>query len=779
MRVALERAEGDRAIGSKVSCAGPWLALAAGVGAWLWPLGVGGRMPVGGDVTQFQIGLMAVLHRALRSWRLPLWNDLWGYGFPGVAESQMGVFYPPHLLLYGLLPTELAYTISLVAHTAWGAIGAAWAARRFGVSRWGSALAGFAWASCGFFLIHLPHQWGYTSGSWMPWAWGLAWSLVRGEAGRRTALLLAAVLAVQTLPGHFQLAFETQVGVLGMVLWALIERPGGWRRAIVGALAVSAALAAVAALAAMQLWPTYRLARLAESRRDEEYLSGFAVAPLHLVSYVAPGLFHRSPLWRPLAWDAFRTSPEEHLGYVGLVPLFLALGAIRSGFRRDPAVRAATFLAALTLYLSLGPNVAGFRWLIQLPGFSFFRAPARWGLATALALALLAGKGFDGLPSGRRPGRALAWFVLGAGVAILWAILRIELAFPFHGPTAMSDLHPNLRDDERRALIYARELGPTALWLAVLLVLALFARQRRAFRAALIAVAMLDLLVLGQRKPMGFAPIRPLTAQSPVLARLAREPRGTRILLGRISNLPQAAGVAALPSYRTLDLPVLEGLTATAQNDFHGTAEGIDLFPATGAALRLYDPGERIRRGRYGRVERIDDPALAGWIYDSPWVPAEAKGTWPTTFTLGRAPATPQRAWLLPASSPANPTGLGHLRELLAAAAPLEEDREVPERVAIRVHADRPGYVVVSQLDYPEWKARWDGPGGPRPASIFRVFGTPRGGAWQGVTVPGPGDWTLHLEYRGQDVSAGSIVSAVAWALWAGALAWRGVGRKA
>ena len=53
------------------------------------------------------------------------------------------------------------------------------------------------------------------------------------------------------------------------------------------------------------------------------------------------------------------------------------------------------FLAGRTLLLSLGPYVPGFRYLIMVPGFSFFRAPSRWSVATALALALLAGKGFD------------------------------------------------------------------------------------------------------------------------------------------------------------------------------------------------------------------------------------------------------------------------------------------------------------------------------------------------------------------------------------------------
>ena len=95
--MSIERAaEVERLGGLGHCCAG-------GLLAWLWPIGFGGRMPVGGDVTQFSLGLMAVLARALRGGRLPIWNDLWGYGFPGLAESQMGVYYPPHWLLYGLL----------------------------------------------------------------------------------------------------------------------------------------------------------------------------------------------------------------------------------------------------------------------------------------------------------------------------------------------------------------------------------------------------------------------------------------------------------------------------------------------------------------------------------------------------------------------------------------------------------------------------------------------------------------------------------------------------
>ena len=161
---------------------------------------------------------------------------------------------------------------------------------------------------------------------------------------------------------------------------------------------------------------------MAADRRDFEYLSGFAATPFHLVSLAAPGLFHGSPLWRPLVWDPFHTSPEEYLAYLGLAPLLLAaLTVVREG-RREPAVRCLAFLGLACLILSLGPYVPGFRALIQLPGFSFFRAPARWGLPMTLALAVLAGIGLDRWRTWERTARA--WLALSLA-ALVWIVVVV------------------------------------------------------------------------------------------------------------------------------------------------------------------------------------------------------------------------------------------------------------------------------------------------------------------------------------------------------------------
>ncbi len=134
----------------------------------------------------------------------------------------------PICLLYGLLPTENAYCRALCC-TPSGPLGAYWAARRFGASAAGAALGGFAWATCGFFVIHLPHQWGYTVGSWMPWAWGLAWRLRAGRGIAADPLAPGRRAGVASFTGPFSTRLHHRSRRAGPGLWTLVERPNGWR----------------------------------------------------------------------------------------------------------------------------------------------------------------------------------------------------------------------------------------------------------------------------------------------------------------------------------------------------------------------------------------------------------------------------------------------------------------------------------------------------------------------------------------------------------------------
>jgi len=794
--------------------------LVVAVLGWLWPIGAGGQIPVGGDATQFSMGLMAFLRSSLEAGRWPAWNDLWGFGFPGLAESQMGVYYPPHWG-YALVSTETAYAASLVAHFLWGAAGAAWAARRFGVSELGSALSGFAWATSGFFLIHLPHQWAYTVGSWMPWAWGLAWQTVRGsDSPRRTALILSAVLAVQILPGHFQLAFITEVGVLALAVL------GVGRGRVQGMVAVLLALGAAMPMAAVQLIPTGALAQLAAGERGFEYLSGFAASPVHLISHVAPGLFHQSPLWRPIAWDLFHTAPEEYLGYIGLVPLLLAGRAVVLEARSRSEIRVLSLVGVLTLILSLGPYVPGFRGLIALPGFSFFRAPARWSLGTSLALAILAGFGLDAVRRSGWSRRSVVGFAIGATLAVGLVLGTFELAlgasrgvgwpdvaagfdrvlgaFPWAGQpgeatfrVAMAPASRPQADlrvqsaqarldgrpfppsglilERERWAIYGRELGGSAVVLVALVVVGTTLARRRSLAGALVVLTVVDLIWSGQNRPFDLGPVRSLVEQSPVLTRAAASGRGVRTL-DPAQNLFQVAGANPATAYRTLTLPTPDAWLVAARSLDSNNPLTAEALRVLGIGARVLDPFEARAvppdwdAGGWGKSpEVIFDPTLAGWLYGADF----ARLNRVEEFRWVEAARPPTRAWRIEANGLDNPPAALNLATLRRAA-PLDWRSPRPEQVEVDWFADpRTGQretVVIAQTYDPEWQGSWIGPARQVvPATPVRVLA-----GWQGVQVPdlSPGRWTLHLSYRGQAAWWGRVISGVAWLAWLMGMVW-------
>jgi hypothetical protein len=798
----------------------------AGVAAWLWPFGVGGRMPVGGDVTQFSIGLMGFLSDSLKAGRLPIWNDRWGYGFPGLAESQMGVYYPPHLALYGPLFTELAYTLSLVLHTFLCALGAYWAARQWGTSRIGAALAGFCFTTCGFFVIHLPHQWGYTAAAWMPWAWGLAWRLLTGRGGLRTALVLTAVLAVQVLPGHFQIAFITQATVGVMALVGLIRREN--RR---WSVAILLALGAVLPLAACQLWPTWELAKLAAQQRDFGYLSGFAVSPFHLVSYVAPRLFHLSPLWRPLAWDMFHTSPEEHLGYIGLAPLWLAFCALWQR-RQEPAVRTLGLLILVSVLLSLGPYLPAFRWYYWLPGFSFFRAPARWGVATMLGLSLLAGIGFDALGRGAVENRRISSRGIGllVAVSLVWALAPIVLVELYQNqgagrrgaettlavlsawlPFPADSARPTQEEEEpadaifralaitnknpivqrallrggldpastflkRRWSIYRQELLPSAALALALFLVGLLDRYPRCLLAGLLMLTVVDLGTLRDLRGIDDAPIRPLVEQSPVLRDLAESHRETG---GRsadpFGNLAMVGGGAPVNAYRTLTLPedLSKSKFGEPYENITVAGDGRDLFDLMvmhDVVIWVNAPHARyLVKGRSHPGEAKADPALAGWLFGRRWIAGDQASR--SEFWVFRKEEGGSRAILLHS---------GEGLFLYPSCVPYKP--ETPERV--RIEADlteedcAKSKLIVTNLYIRGWAGTWESDDGRRVVAEIHQGLSDRdeAGGWQDIVLPGPGRWTLRLRYDDPAVRQGQLVSAVAWLLWLGlwSAPWRG-----
>lgn len=405
-------------------------ALVAAVLVVFWRAALGLGVFIEGDCgVQFQ-PWNHILHQALRAGRLPLWSPLMYCGYPFAGEGQTEVFYPPTLVISRLLPSVPAIAWILICHLSIAAIGMYALARVLGHRPFAAWLGALVFGLSGFLFSHL-HYIGMMSA--LPW---VPWLILGAERAVRGPLLPGAALAAGAwgmigLAGHPPTLFYASFAALFWLAWRAIA----WRRAVPGA--TRRALAAFAIiftlgplLAAVQLLPTLELARnsmRALAAGQLEFIAASSLLPKHLLGLVAPN-WQGSPL----------LGQQEYVCYLGLVPLALAVIGAADRRGRLPLVLA---LCAIILALAKGNPIYGV--LRFVPGFSFFRAAARFLLLFTFGAALLVPLGWERLSRWRlfAPGRrrtALAVGVVVLSVADLvvfdWSVLPLASPSVYHDP---------------------------------------------------------------------------------------------------------------------------------------------------------------------------------------------------------------------------------------------------------------------------------------------------------------------------------------------------------
>ncbi len=398
---------------------------------------------------------------ALRAGRLPLWNPDLFMGAPFLANSQVGLFYPPNWLAWWLLPAPYAVSATILVHLFIAGAGTYLAARRcLRLNQSAALVAAVLFALGGYLTAQVEHVNQLQGLAWMPWIFATlplcAKEGGRAEVIRKASLRFAWFFTLQLLAGHAQTTFITGVGVL---IWLLAEfafqrlsaagdfalRFMFFYRRFWGRLPASLALGAAIALlvSAVQLLPTFEL--IGNSTRQgglaaSEALS-FSLHPLLIARALLP--HYDQSLF------------TEYIAFLPVTALMLAmLGAWQ--WRTWQGALPAIALVACALLLALG-RFNPLSWLlVNLPGFDAFRVPARWLALYAFGVALLAGLGWqlvfdrwllrsrrwpdvpprarDNLWHVQRPMRAAMLLVAGL---MLWSLVATILAiFVPTGPEA-------------------------------------------------------------------------------------------------------------------------------------------------------------------------------------------------------------------------------------------------------------------------------------------------------------------------------------------------------
>ena len=352
------------------------------------------------DTELFYLPLLRWYLEQMQSGHLPLWTPLIFGGYPLFADGELGMLYPPNVLLAVLTGPDTFLQISRALHLLLAGSFTIGFLRVLGTGRLGATIGGLVFAFGSFFVAQLQHENVIRSAVWLPLILLFVELGLRAAGWRRQQWLVAGglALAMAALGVHIQPVLMSLLCLGLFVLYRVIVGPVGgrwWERIVLLGWAPAIVVGVGIGMAAAQWLPLFELGRMSYRGPGLGYDLA-ATWPLrwqNLATVVLPYLF-RLPDGR---WVTLWQQWETYL-YVGILPLGLAVvGALLPKRRVTPFFLLLTVLALMIGLAEQSPIVNIHRLLWELPGFSSLRAPGRYAYLIVFGVAGLAAFGCDRL----------------------------------------------------------------------------------------------------------------------------------------------------------------------------------------------------------------------------------------------------------------------------------------------------------------------------------------------------------------------------------------------
>ncbi|HEX2958285.1 MAG TPA: YfhO family protein [Chitinispirillaceae bacterium] len=352
--------------------------------------------------------------RALKALTFPFWNPYSFSGMPFFADLQTAVLYPFNLLL-ALFSNQagtnaVIFEYQIIFHIFLAGTFTYLLARNFQRGIFASIAAALAFMFSGFATTHIFHISMIHSLPWLP----LSLLLLRKSLKQHSflnAALCGLSLAFLSLAGHPQMILYIHYLLGAYLLYHLYEIRRETPLARKWIIAISLFCVAIFSgigISAVQLLPVRELSQ--ESVRPKmtfEEVSEGSFRPYRFITMIVPNFFGipnrqnsqaTTPYWG-MAHDDF--DPGRHYYwetsmYVGIVTIVLS--AVALILFRSPPLIFFFIISMLSLIIALGQSGGLYYIFYQImPGFKMFRSPARIAIIFSLASALCAAFGFDGL----------------------------------------------------------------------------------------------------------------------------------------------------------------------------------------------------------------------------------------------------------------------------------------------------------------------------------------------------------------------------------------------
>ena len=724
----------------------------------------------GGDLVSFLFPIYRFAAHTISQGSLPLWNPHLYGGAPFITDIQAGFLYPPNLLLFLLNPNfDYRWMQFLsIGHFWWAGLGVYVLVRTLGHSRPAALLAGLAFGLCDILFIHLGNLNLVAVLSWSGW---ILTACHRALTRRSLpwAGVAAVLCAIANYAGHAQSSYYLamivaiySLGLLGVDYWENLAT-GSHRTALRQSLpslqypltvfVLTSLLSAPILLPAFEMLPYTQRGEF-----DYQDTVSYSLAPgPAIIGLLTPGFFGRGP------WDYWGSWDRVELPYAGLVTLLLAVGAI---LLPTPQKRRRLLpwlaLALSGFVIALGGNTPVHGWLTRiLPVYGSFQAPARTIVLWALSLSVLAAFGLDALLRGRSRSQehdpslhhTLFLYLIRFGAPVL-----LVVAIPLTLVTTRV-LDGDSVAMQRASMSAQAVLIAIAVWLAVSLLLALYRRKRlasRMFAPLLLILLLLELTAAGINIDVSENDPSRTFAQTEVIAYLQGQ-AGTHVAADRDTT-------HSAPPNTTLDPFRIDVRTGIYDLWQPNTAALFGLHDVWG----IYNPlvlthWQGLWDNNPGRHTRIYDMYNVRFVIVRDGTPLDDQYTLaydaPGPLAVYQNPDPLPRAWLVPAAQvlPDEEAVLTAVKQpsfeplhtvVLAQphdspSIPATTDESIPSstsgsvsflayspnEIILAAHAERPGYLVLSEVWFPGWHATVNGRSVPvwRANYTFRALPVPAG----------------------------------------------------
>lgn len=710
-----------------------------------WEAVVGRRVIAPGDGLTYYLPLHHLVVEQWRSGAFPAWDRGTFGGSPLFAVHQSAALHPATLARV-VLPPVLGHNLTVVAALVVAGIGAHLLAHRLTGDHVAGAVAGCAFALCGFQFAHLGHVAILSTTAWLPWSLWAADRLVERLTVRRFGVG-AGVVALAALSGHGQMLAY----VLAATAVYTVVVVG--RRLASGACVATMVLVGLA-LAAVQLVPV--AAALGTTDRSAFTLAeatAYSHDPGGLLVMVAPFLYGGSDSGPVAGSYAGEWTLTELGGYVGAAALVLAVAGL-AAVRRDRRVIALLVIGGGSLLVALGDSTPLSHVVHAVPVVGQMRSWARYTVGTQLAVAVLAAVGVARARSGATTVRPS---VLAAGSVLIAVAVAVV---PGIGS----------RRVDGSDLLWAVGI-PGVAALAAAAVLAALQRQASAERqvssrrswavlVALVAVVAADPVVgfgwwyrWRSASPSPGDAVALMEAPDPPWGPVPDAPGGIDRYLWAGDALeafpysPRMASAGGSLSVTGMDPLAPSDYLEVTGTDYWGRLR--EPSRLLGSASHLPDLLRvTVVAGRSpggGAEVTAREPALPeAFVVGST---RRVSRSTAVDAVVGKAPLDPGREAVVEVACGSCPTGA-----VAGRAGDTGAVRWSSNGARVRVVAERAGLLVVSQAWSPGWSATVDG----RSAPVLRVDGVV-----QGVPVP-PGTSDVVLRYRPPGLRLGGAISATA-----------------